>query len=224
MMPVLAPSGVQDYLDLGLHGWAMSRYSGCWVAFKAVADTIVIVGLGLHVDPHARRHRAARPTSRCRRAASTSAGRTTAGAGGSACCTTSSTPPSPMPAPTGSTASSSTARIRGWASSPAASPTSTCARPSTTSASTTGSPPRSASASTRSAWCGRSNPRACAQFAEGLEEILVVEEKRQLIEYQLKEELYNWREDVRPRVIGKFDEKGEWAQPHGDWLLPAAAS
>jgi indolepyruvate ferredoxin oxidoreductase len=50
-------------------------------------------------------------------------------------------------------------------------------------------------------------------FAEGLEEILVVEEKRQLIEYQLKEELYNWREDVRPRVIGKFDEKGEWAQP-----------
>ena len=49
------------------------------------------------------------------------------------------------------------------------------------------------------------------RFAEGLEEILVVEEKRQLIEYQLKEELYNWREDVRPRVIGKFDEKGEWA-------------
>ena len=57
---------------------------------------------------------------------------------------------------------------------------------------------------------------------EGLEEILVVEEKRQLIEYQLKEELYNWREDVRPRVIGKFDEKGEWALPHGRWLLPAA--
>jgi indolepyruvate ferredoxin oxidoreductase len=46
------------------------------------------------------------------------------------------------------------------------------------------------------------------RFAEGLEEILVVEEKRQLIEYQLKEQLYNWREDVRPRVIGKFDEKG----------------
>ncbi len=34
--------------------------------------------------------------------------------------------------------------------------------------------------------------------------------------------MYNWREDVRPRVIGKFDEKGEWSLPHGDWLLPAA--
>src|SRR5919106_3691595 len=34
MMPVLNPASVQDYLDLGLHGFAMSRYSGCWVAFK----------------------------------------------------------------------------------------------------------------------------------------------------------------------------------------------
>ncbi|MEP7184070.1 MAG: indolepyruvate ferredoxin oxidoreductase family protein, partial [Betaproteobacteria bacterium] len=33
--------------------------------------------------------------------------------------------------------------------------------------------------------------------------------------------LYNWRDDVRPRVVGKFDEKGEWMRPHGDWLLPA---
>ncbi|MCB1892060.1 MAG: 2-oxoacid:acceptor oxidoreductase family protein, partial [Rhodocyclaceae bacterium] len=57
-------------------------------------------------------------------------------------------------------------------------------------------------------------------FAEGLEEILVVEEKRQIIEYQLKEMLYNWREDVRPRVVGKFDESGEWPVPHSQWLLP----
>ena len=47
-------------------------------------------------------------------------------------------------------------------------------------------------------------------FAQGLQEILVVEEKRQVIEYQLKEELYNWRPDVRPNVLGKFDE------PEGD--------
>jgi indolepyruvate ferredoxin oxidoreductase len=66
-------------------------------------------------------------------------------------------------------------------------------------------------------------PEGVRQFAEGLEEILVVEEKRQVVEYQLKEQLYNWRDDVRPRVVGKFDEKGEWVRPHGDWLLPAVS-
>jgi len=58
------------------------------------------------------------------------------------------------------------------------------------------------------------------EFATGLQEILVVEEKRQVIEYQLKEELYNWRADVRPNVIGKFNEVdgdfsgGEWSMPN----------
>lgn len=66
-------------------------------------------------------------------------------------------------------------------------------------------------------------------FATGLHEILVVEEKRQLIEYQLKEELYNWRDDVRPNILGKFDEGdsagGEWSQanPSGHQLLRANA-
>ena len=68
-------------------------------------------------------------------------------------------------------------------------------------------------------------------FAEGLQEILVVEEKRQVIEYQLKEELYNWRTDVRPTVVGKFDEAegdssgGEWSRPNPSdhWLLRAKA-
>ena len=66
-------------------------------------------------------------------------------------------------------------------------------------------------------------PDGTRHFAEGLEEILVVEEKRQHLEYQLKEELYNWSEAVRPRVIGKFDEKGEWSLPQGGWLLHAAS-
>lgn len=66
-------------------------------------------------------------------------------------------------------------------------------------------------------------PDSIREFADGLDEILVVEEKRQIVEYQLKEHLYNWREDVRPRVIGKFDEAGEWASPRGRWLLPATA-
>ena len=58
------------------------------------------------------------------------------------------------------------------------------------------------------------------EFAQGLKEILVVEEKRQIIEYQLKEELYNWPDSKRPRIVGKFDELdgndagGEWSVPN----------
>jgi indolepyruvate ferredoxin oxidoreductase len=68
-------------------------------------------------------------------------------------------------------------------------------------------------------------------FARGLREILVVEEKRQMIEYQLKEQLYDWRDDVRPNVVGKFRDGvpggsgGEWslANPAANTLLRANA-
>ena len=57
------------------------------------------------------------------------------------------------------------------------------------------------------------------EFATGLQEILVVEEKRQVIEYQLKEELYNWRADVRPNIVGKFNEvEGDFSG--GEWSMP----
>ncbi len=39
-IPILVPSNVQDILDLGLYGWALSRYSGCWVCFKVISDTV----------------------------------------------------------------------------------------------------------------------------------------------------------------------------------------
>ena len=56
------------------------------------------------------------------------------------------------------------------------------------------------------------------EFATGLQEILVVEEKRQVIEYQLKEELYNWRADVRPTIVGKFNE-GDGDRGGGEWSM-----
>ena len=37
-MPVLYPSNTQELLDFGLHGIAMSRFSGCWVGMKVVTD------------------------------------------------------------------------------------------------------------------------------------------------------------------------------------------
>ena len=39
-VPVLNPANVQDVLDYGLYGWALSRYSGCWVALKAITDNM----------------------------------------------------------------------------------------------------------------------------------------------------------------------------------------
>ena len=50
-IPVLNPSGVQEFLDLGLYGWALSRYSGCWIGFKVVAETVDSTA-SCYVDPH----------------------------------------------------------------------------------------------------------------------------------------------------------------------------
>ncbi|QMW24461.1 indolepyruvate ferredoxin oxidoreductase family protein [Sandaracinobacteroides saxicola] len=63
-------------------------------------------------------------------------------------------------------------------------------------------------------------PDGMRGFAEGLEEVLVIEEKREFIEHQLKWQLYNWREDVRPRVVGKQDEAGDWLLSPDNELSP----
>ncbi len=48
-------------------------------------------------------------------------------------------------------------------------------------------------------------PEGIRHFSEGLEEVLVIEERREVIEHQIKQQLFNWRADVRPRIVGKFD-------------------
>jgi indolepyruvate ferredoxin oxidoreductase len=40
MMPVLNPAGVQELLDYGIYGWALSRYAGVWVGLKCMKDVI----------------------------------------------------------------------------------------------------------------------------------------------------------------------------------------
>ncbi len=40
LMPILNPAGAQEYLEFGLLGWALSRYAGVWVGFKALAETV----------------------------------------------------------------------------------------------------------------------------------------------------------------------------------------
>ncbi len=218
LMPVLYPANVQEYLDYGLHGWAMSRYSGCWVAFKALADTVE-TSASVNIDPAAvnivyptdftlppdglnirwpdpplqqearlLNHKLYAALAYCR---ANRLDRVVID--------------SPAPRLGILTAGKSYLDVRQALDELGI------------------DEPLAAEIGIRLYKVGMVwplEPEGVRHFAEGLEEILVVEEKRQLLEYQLKEELYNWREDVRPRVIGKFDEIGEWSE--GNWLLPAA--
>jgi indolepyruvate ferredoxin oxidoreductase len=51
MMPILSPAGVQELIDYMLTGWAMSRYSGLWVGIKSMKDTIEATAV-VDGDPH----------------------------------------------------------------------------------------------------------------------------------------------------------------------------
>ena len=227
MMPVLYPSNVQEYLDYGLLGWAMSRYSGCWVAFKALADTVE-TSASVNVDPLALQFvtppdfelpadglniRWPDPPL-VQEARLLNVKLYAALAFARANGLNRVIIDSPTPKLGILTAGKSYLDVR-------------------QALDELGIDDRlAAEIGIRLYKVGMVwplEPDGVRHFAEGLEEILVVEEKRQLLEYQLKEELYNWRDDVRPRIIGKFDEKGEWALIpdnkghlwHGDWLLPA---
>jgi len=59
-------------------------------------------------------------------------------------------------------------------------------------------------------------PVGLREFAAGLEEIIVVEEKRSVLEAQIKDELYALPDGKRPRVVGKS------ADGHGEWSTPGA--
>jgi indolepyruvate ferredoxin oxidoreductase len=50
LTPILYPANTQEYLDFGLYGIALSRFSGLWTAFKAVNDTIEL-NSSISVDP-----------------------------------------------------------------------------------------------------------------------------------------------------------------------------
>ncbi len=220
MIPVLNPSDVQEYLDFGLHGWAMSRYSGCWTALKATADTVESSAV-VSIDPF--RIKSLIPADFI-------------------------VPPDGLNIRwpdaaleqelrlqhTKVYAAMAYARANGLDRIVIDSPRARLGIVSTGKSyldvrqaldDLQISAARAAEIGIRVYKVGMNWPldsEGVRHFAEGLEEILVVEEKRQLIEYQLKEQLYNWRDDVRPRVIGKYSDKGEWELPHEEWQLPAA--
>ena len=218
-IPVLNPAGVQDFLDLGLFGWAMSRYSGCWVAFKTVAET-VDSSASVEVDPHRIQIKLPEDFE---------------------------LPEGGLNIRWPDTPLQQEMRLHRYKLYAALA----FARVNNLNRAVIDGPKRRFGIVTcgksyldvRQALddlgidedyakdiglsvykVGMTWPlerEGVRRFAEGLEEILVVEEKRALVENQLKEQLYNWKAEVRPRVIGKFDEAGEWILPSADELTPA---
>lgn len=215
MIPVLNPAGVQEIIDLGLMGWAMSRYSGCWVALKTIAETvdasystlIDLEGFNIQIpeqslDVHSR------------------------------------WPDKPL---------EQELRLHNHKLGAALE----FARLNKLNKITIDSPaPRIGIVSTGKSYLDvlqalsdlgidqdlaaeiglrvykvgmpwPLEPEGIREFASGLDEVIVVEEKRGLIEDQLTTELYNWHSDVRPTVIGKRDADGSWLLPSTGELTPA---
>ena len=219
MIPVLNPSGVQDLLEFGILGWAMSRFSGCWVAMKAITElmdssasvaadphTLTVMmpdGVELPADglnlrwpdtPLEQEHRLQKYKLYA------------ALAFAEANRIDRQIIDSPQPRLGIVTTGKSYLDVRQALEDLGI------------------DDDLAATIGLRLYKVGMSWPlerEGVRQFAEGLDEVLVVEEKRAVIENQLKEQLYNWRADVRPRVIGKFDESEEWVLPSTGELTPA---
>ncbi|GAB2175471.1 indolepyruvate ferredoxin oxidoreductase family protein [Dongia sp. agr-C8] len=221
-IPVLNPSGVQEILDFGLHGWAMSRWSGAWVGLKVTAET-TDVAVSVDLDPA--RVEVRLPTDFQMPPGGLSI----------------RFPSSPLAGPQ---ALEQELRLHKHKVAAAVA----YARANGLDRIVSDGPGRRFGIVT----CGKSyldvrqaledlgideaelrrlgvslykvgltwplEPQGARRFAEGLEEVLVIEEKRALIETQLKEQLFHLPDGKRPRIIGKYDESGAWILPSADEL------
>ena len=216
-IPILNPIDVQDLLDLGLYGWAMSRFSGLWVGIKCITDNVdtsasvdvsggrAAIALpefpfppgGLHIrwpDPameqEERLHRVKLPAALAF-ARANGLDRVT------------------LDAPRARFGIISTGKAY---------------LDTLQALEDLGIGVREAAAMGlrlyRVAMPWPLEPDGIGRFAEGLEEILVVEEKRPVMEGQLKEQLFNRPADRRPRVVGKRDEAGAELLPPAAELTP----
>lgn len=218
MMPILNPAGVQDILDMGLIGWAMSRYTGRWVGFKTIAETVES-SASVEVNPFALQIVMPEDFEMP--------------AGG----LNIRWPDPPL---------DQEMRLHRYAVKAAQA----FARANRIDRLVVDSPnARLGIVTTGKSYLDvlqaleylGLDARACSDlgirvykvgmtwplepvgirdFARGLEDILVVEEKHSFIESQMKELFYNF-EGRRPSIVGKFDESGEWILPSTNELTPA---
>jgi len=218
-IPVLNPANVQEVLDLGIYGWELSRYSGCWVALKAATDNMDSA-IAAEIDP--RRVQIVIPDQFALPSDGVHA----------------RWPDKPLEQEYRLNkfkiyAAREFARVNNLNRIVI---DSARARLGII---TTGKAyldvmqaledlgiddNEAARIGLRIYKLGMSwplEPQMTHAFAHGLEEILVVEEKRSIVEDQLTSQLYNWPVAERPRVIGEFDEVGNDLLPNYGELSPA---
>lgn len=211
-MPLLYPASVQEFLDYGLHGWEMSRYSGCWVGFKGVTD---VVDSTASVDISLDRVQVVTPTD--------------------------------FEMPEGGLSirhpdlpTAQEVRLYGYKI-PAAQAYARANRldrividdptakvgiitagkswlDTRQALSRLGLGDNGGIRVCKIAMVWPLEPQILAKFVRGLDEIIVVEEKRSLLEEQVKDYLYHLPDDQRPRVSGKLDVPAFEARPNR-WLL-----
>jgi indolepyruvate ferredoxin oxidoreductase len=201
LIPMLYPSSVQEFLEYGLLGIAMSRYSGCWIGFKVISETVetsAVIDLAqesrnlrwpdapLVQDERLQEHKgyAAVAFARSNRVNDT-------------------------------TWDCPGARFGIVASGKAYDDVLQALRElgiGRAEATTIGL----RLFKVRMPW--PLEPHSIRAFSQGLDEVLIVEERREIIENQIKQQLFNWRADVRPRVVGKFDDQDRPFLPHAAGL------
>jgi indolepyruvate ferredoxin oxidoreductase len=203
LMPVLYPSSIHEFLEMGLLGVAMSRYSGCWVGFKVIADTVetsAAVDLsgeqrtfvlpddfelpktGLNFrwpDPPLIQDERLQEYKGYAAIAFARANRLDE--------TTLDTPNARLGIIGSGKAYEDVLQAL------------TELGIGTDEAAEIGL----RLYKVRMTW--PLEPVGVRQFSQGLQEVLIVEERREIIENQIKQQLFNWRADVRPRIVGKFD-------------------
>lgn len=206
MMPVLYPSGIQEMLDFGLYGWAMSRYSGCWIGFKTLAE-VLDSSISADLDPA--RVNIKIPTDFELPKAGLNA----------------RWPDKPM---------QQEARLHTYKLKAAQA---FCRANQLDKVIIDSDAPKLGIVTTGKSYLdvlqalddlGISHEQASAlgiklykvgmvwplepvgirEFAKNTPELLLVEEKRGVIEDQIKDYLYSWQDDKRPRIVGKCDDQG----------------
>jgi indolepyruvate ferredoxin oxidoreductase len=210
MMPVLSPAGVQELIDYGLYGYAMSRYTGCWVGIKCLKDTIESTA---SIDTSLDRVRPLAPGDFAM-------------------------PPDGLNIRARDPVLAQEKRLQNWKHDATLAwlranrlnkIIMSGGRDAKIGVITVGKSYLDVRQALDDLGINeaRANeiglrlykvacpwplePQGLRAFARGLSKIIVVEEKRSLIEVQLRDELY--RSETQPICIGKKDEKGEWLFP-----------